>query len=160
MTDTMADTTSWQPHVTVAVIAQRDGRFLLVEETVEQGRVVYNQPAGHVEKGETLEAAAIRETMEETGWDVAITGFLGMYVYTPPHKPDTTYYRACFLANALQYHPDYQLDNGIIQCVWLTRDEIAASDKLRSPLVLKCVEDAVNGQQFPLSLIYEHPYPY
>lgn len=148
---------AWAPHVTVAVIVEKDDRFLLVEETVEAGRVVYNQPAGHVEQGETLVQAAAREALEETGWDVEPTALTGFYVYTPPHKPDVTYYRACFLATALRYREGYQLDEGIIQAVWLTRDEIALSDKLRSPLVLKCVDDAINGQRYPLSLIHESP---
>ena len=78
----------WEPHVTVAVVVERDGRFLVVEENAERGRIVYNQPAGHVEKGETLEQAAVREALEETGWDVRLTGFLGLYVYTPPFDRD------------------------------------------------------------------------
>lgn len=146
----------WAPHVTVAVVVEKEGRFLLVEETAESGRVVYNQPAGHVEQGETLIEAAVREALEETGWDVTPTALLGFYVYTPPHKPEVTYYRACFLADAVQHHPDYTLDDGILQAVWLSRDEIARSDKLRSPLVLTCVDDAIRGQRYPLSLIHEH----
>jgi len=89
----------WEPHVTVAVVIERDGRFLVVEESAEQGQLVYNQPAGHVEKGETLEQAAIREALEETGWDVTLTAFLGLYVYTPAGNRDLTYYRACFRAD-------------------------------------------------------------
>lgn len=146
----------WEPHVTVAVVVEQNGRFLLVEETAELGRVVYNQPAGHVEKGETLEAAARREALEETGWEVELTSFLGLYVYTPPFNRDLTYYRACFLARGLHHHADRPLDDGILQAVWLTREELAASDKLRSPLVLKCVEDALAGQRFPLALVHEH----
>ena len=117
---------------------------------------VLNQPAGHVEQGETLEQAAIREALEETGWDVALTAFLGLYVYTPPHKPDVTYYRACFLADAVLHHPQRALDTGILQAVWLSLEDIAASDRLRSPLVLRCVQDAIAGQRFPLQLIHEH----
>ncbi len=147
---------SWEPHVTVAVVVERDGRFLLVEEVTDRAIAVYNQPAGHVEQGETLAQAAIREALEETGWEVALTAFLGLYVYTPPHNPDLTYYRACFLADAVTHFPDRPLDDGILQAVWLTLDEIAGSDRLRSPLVLTCVQDAVAGRRFPLSLVHEH----
>lgn len=147
---------SWEPHVTVAVVVERDGRFLLVEEHAEGGRLVYNQPAGHVEKGETLEQAAVREALEETGWDVALTGFLGLYVYTPPFNRDITYYRACFLADAITHYPGRQLDDGILHAVWMTRDELADSARLRSPLVLKCVDDAIAGHCYPLVLVHEH----
>jgi len=138
--------------MTVAVVVGQtvgnDRRFLLVEERADSpgggtGRLVYNQPAGHVEKGETLEQAAVREALEETGWDVALSGFLGLYVYTPPFNRDITYYRACFLAEAVTHYPERVLDDGILQAVWMTRDELAGSDRLRSPLVLKCVDDAI-----------------
>ena len=138
---------SWEPHVTVAVVVERDGRFLLVEEMSDRSEVVINQPAGHVEQGETL---------EETGWDATLTAFLGLYVYTPPHKPDLTYYRACFLATATHHHSERPLDTGILRAVWLSPEDIAASDRLRSPLVLKCVQDALSGQRFPLALVHEH----
>ncbi|MDI1302982.1 MAG: NUDIX hydrolase [bacterium] len=151
---------SWEPHMTVAVVVEKtvdnDRRFLLVEERAELGRLVYNQPAGHVEKGETLEQAAVREALEETGWDVALSGFLGLYVYTPPFNRDITYYRACFLAEAVTHYPERALDDGILQAVWMTRDELADSDRLRSPLVLKCVDDAIAGQRYPLALVHEH----
>jgi len=147
--------------MTVAVIVARDGRFLLVEERADSPaggtrRLVYNQPAGHVEKGETLEQAAVREALEETGWDVRLTGFLGLYAYTPPFNHDITYYRACFLAEAEVHHPERSLDDGILQAVWMTRDALAGSDRLRSPLVLKCVDDALAGQCYPLALVHEH----
>lgn len=146
----------WEPHVTVAVVVERDGRFLVVEEAAEQGRVVYNQPAGHVEKGETLEQAAVREALEETGWDVRLTGFLGLYVYTPPFDTDLTYYRACYRADAVTHHPERALDDGILQAVWLSRDELASCGRLRSPLVLKCVDDAAAGVDYPLAIVHEH----
>lgn len=151
----MAENTAWEPHVTVAVVVERDGRFLVVEEEAELGRVVYNQPAGHVEKGETLEQAAVREALEETGWDVKLTAFLGLYVYTPPFNHDLTYYRACYLADGVKHHAERALDDGILRALWLTRDELAATERLRSPLVLRCVEDAIAGQRFPLALVHE-----
>lgn len=146
----------WEPHVTVAVVIERDVRFLVVEENAEQGRVVYNQPAGHVEKGETLAQAAVREALEETGWEVRLTGFLGLYVYTPAFRRELTYYRACFRAEAVTHHPERPLDEGILRAVWLTREELAASGRLRSPLVLKCVDDALAGRHYPLDLVHEH----
>lgn len=152
----MAEYTDWQPHVTVAVVVERDGRFLCVEEEAELGRVVYNQPAGHVEKGETLEAAAVREALEETAWDVKLTALLGFYVYTPPFNPNLTYYRACYLAEAVEHHPTRPLDNGILHAVWLSPDELEATGRLRSPLVLKCVQDAVAGRRYPLDMVHEH----
>lgn len=168
---------SWEPHMTVAVVvampaaisaaqaaesvATPQRRFLLVEERADSlgggaGQLVYNQPAGHVEKGETLEQAAVREALEETGWDVQLTGFLGLYVYTPPFNREITYYRACFLAEAITHHPEHVLDDGILRAVWMTREELASSDRLRSPLVLKCVDDAIAGQSYPLALVHEH----
>jgi 8-oxo-dGTP pyrophosphatase MutT (NUDIX family) len=164
---------SWEPHITVAVVVAMPDelavesmttpprRFLLVEERADSlgggaGQLVYNQPAGHVEKGETLEQAAVREALEETGWDVKLTGFLGLYVYTPPFNRDITYYRACFLAEAITHNPEHVLDDGILHAVWMTREELASSDRLRSPLVLKCVDDAIAGQCYPLALVHEH----
>ncbi|MFZ5560399.1 MAG: NUDIX hydrolase [Pseudomonadota bacterium] len=146
----------WEPHVTVAVVIERDGRFLVVEESAEQGQLVYNQPAGHVEKGETLEQAAIREALEETGWDVTLTAFLGLYVYTPACNRDLTYYRACFRADAVTHHAGRPLDDGILRTAWLSRDELASCGRLRSPLVLKCVDDALAGRHYPLGIVHEH----
>lgn len=124
---------NWQSHVTVAVIVERDGKFLLVEEDIlESHEDVFNQPAGHVEKGETLIEAAKREALEETGFDVEPTALLGLYTYSPPLKPDTTYYRVCFIAQAI-HHYERPLDEGIIRAVWLTLDELIATNRARSP---------------------------
>lgn len=148
---------NWQPHVTVAVIVERDGKFLLVEEEIlDSHDDVYNQPAGHVEHNETLIEAAKREALEETGFEVEPTALLGIYTYTPPNKPDTTYYRVCFIAKAI-HHYERPLDEGIIRAVWLTLDELVTSNRARSPLVIKCIQDYLRGQSFPLSAIYEHP---
>ena len=149
--------TAWTPHVTVATIVEKDGKFLFVEEHTEGvSHTVFNQPAGHVEAGESIIDAAIRETMEETGHEVNIDAFLGMYTYTPPMFPDRTYYRFCFLATSLKHHPDAKLDTGIIGAVWMSLDELIESARARSPLVIKAIKDAQAGQKFPLSLIYEH----
>lgn len=149
---------AWQSRVTVAVVVEQDGRFLLVEEHNENSASpVINQPAGHVEAGETLVTAAVREALEETGWAVEVTDLLGFYTYTPPHAAaDYTYYRVCFIAKALE-HYNRPLDQGIIRAVWLTLDELEATGQARSPLVTRCLRDYLAGQRFPLNLIYEHP---
>ncbi|ALH95565.1 NUDIX hydrolase [Acinetobacter equi] len=149
--------TAWTAHVTVATIVEKDGKFLFVEEYTEGvTHTVFNQPAGHVECNETLIEAAVRETLEETGYEVEIQDLLGIYTYTPPMFPDRTYYRFCFLAKETQYHPEAKLDTGIVGAVWMTLDELQISARARSPLVIKAIEDALKGQKFPLSLIFEH----
>ena len=149
---------AWQSRVTVAVVVEREGRFLLVEEDVENwDKPVFNQPAGHVEKGETLVEAARREALEETGWDVEITGLLGFYTYTPPHAVDDfTYYRVCFIARPV-HHYNQPLDEGILRAVWMTLEELEAGGHARSPLVPRCLRDYLAGKRYPLELIYEHP---
>lgn len=149
--------TAWTAHVTVATVVAKDGKFLFVEEHTEGVTyTVFNQPAGHVEAGETLMQAAVRETMEETGYEVEIQSLLGIYSYTPPMFPDRTYYRFCFLAQDITHHADATLDTDIIRVVWMTLDELEISARARSPLVTKAVKDALSGQKFPLSLVYEH----
>ena len=140
------------PHVTVATIIEDQGRFLLVEEMAD-GRAVFNQPAGHLEADESLMQAALRETLEETGWDVELTGVTGIYLYTAPSN-GVTYQRVCFAAKALRQHPAHPLDEGIIGPRWLSRDELAAlPQRWRSELVLRCIDDYLEGPQFPLTLI-------
>lgn len=146
---------SWTPHVTVATVVEQDGKFLTVEETCN-GKVVFSQPAGHVEQGESLIQAAIRETLEETGWVIAPTHFLGLYVYTSPHN-QVTYYRSCFIAQTERLDETRGLDDGIIRALWLSKTELEQNQhKLRSPIVLKCIEDYVDGKKLPLDYVYEH----
>ncbi|NNM51380.1 MAG: NUDIX hydrolase [Pseudomonadales bacterium] len=146
----------WTPHVTVATVIERDDHFLLVHEYTDQELAVYNQPAGHVEAGETLIEAALRETREETAWQVEITDLLGLYVYTPPHRHDLTYYRVCFIARPLEQLAGLSLDTGIIGAEWIPYTQLASMNNLRSPLVQRCIEDYRAGQRFPLHLIHEH----
>ena len=147
----------WMPHVTVATVVMRDGRYLLVEEYSEGiMHPVFNQPAGHVEMGESLVDAAIRETLEETGWLVKIHAFLGIYTYTPPMAPDSTYYRFCFLADTVQF-TENPLDADILRTVWMTADELALTARARSPLVLQAIHDAEVGQAYPVDMIKEFP---
>lgn len=149
--------TQWMPHVTVATVVEQHGKFLMVEESTEGlSHSVFNQPAGHVERAESLIEAAQRETMEETGYQVNICALLGIYSYTPPMFPDRTYYRFCFLGEVVEHFPEAQLDQGIIAAVWMSLDELQASARARSPLVTKAIQDALSGQRYPLALIYEH----
>lgn len=150
---------AWTPHITVATVIEKNGQYLLVEEQTE-GIVhpVFNQPAGHVECGETIAEAAIRETREETGYDVVLSHLIGIYTYTPPMFPDRTYYRFCFAANIVKQIPNAHLDADIIRTHWMSFDELLLTGQARSPLVLKAIQDAQNGQKFPLSMIHEHPF--
>jgi len=141
----------WLPRLTVATIIERDGRFLLVEEYADGEELVYNQPAGHLDEHETLAAAAIRETLEETAWEVRIDAIVGIYYWT--HPKGHTFVRTCFAGKALHHHPNQPLDQGIQRAVWLTREEIAAlGPKLRSPMVLHCIDDYLAGKRYPLEL--------
>lgn len=142
----------WQPHITVATIVEDQGRFLLVEE-LAGGQAVFNQPAGHLEANETLLQAAVRETLEETGWEVELTAVTGIYLYTAPSN-GVTYQRVCFSARPLRHLPDSPLDDGIIGPRWLTRDELLAERAhWRSELVLRCIDDYLGGEHFSLGLI-------
>ncbi|WP_111496470.1 MULTISPECIES: NUDIX hydrolase [Marinobacter] len=144
---------TWKPHATVAVVTEKDGRFLMVEER-SNGLVVFNQPAGHVEENETILEAACREALEETGWQVEPRHFLGLYTYQAP-ATGKTYYRMCFVAEALTHETD-ELDDDIIAAHWLTYEELKEqSEKLRSPLVMRCIEDYLAGRRFPLSVIID-----
>ena len=139
----------WTPRLTVATIIERDGRFLLVEEYADGDDLVYNQPAGHLDEHETLAAAAIRETLEETAWEVEVYAIVGVYYWT--HPKGETYVRTCFAGTALHHHPDQPLDHGIQRAVWLTREEIALlGPRLRSPMVLRCIDDYLTGKRYPL----------
>ena len=152
----MAYTTDiWRPHVVAATVVERDGRFLFVEESIE-GRTVINQPAGHLDPDETLPAAAARETLEETGWTVQIDHLIGIYLLAT-EIPGKTFLRFCFAATALSHDPTRKLDKEIIQPHWWDRDELAArGPQLRSPLVLRAVDDYLAGQRHPLTLLHDH----
>ncbi len=144
----------WTPHATVATLVERNGRFLMVEEWCG-GKKVLNQPAGHLEPGEQLAAAACRETLEETRWHVRISAFLGIYINTAPNG--VTYHRYCFIAEPICEQPEQLLDEGIVAAHWLTRSELLArQDELRSPLVLPAIDDYLAGRRLPLEVIYEH----
>ena len=143
----------WTAHVTVATVIERDGRFLLVEEEADEG-IVINQPAGHLDPGESLPEAALRETLEETGCEVALEGLLGMAQYTSPAN-GITYLRTTFHGRLLRELPGAELDKGILRRLWLTPAEMRAeSGRMRSPLVLASVEQYLAGHRWPLEFIY------
>jgi ADP-ribose pyrophosphatase YjhB (NUDIX family) len=141
---------NWTPHVTVAAIICQDNRFLLVEEQCFGG-IVLNQPAGHWEANETLIEAVSREVLEETAWQFLPTAITGIYTYTSVH--DTTYLRISFAGQHSQFDAHRQLDTGILRTLWLTRDEIAQVNNMRSPLVLHCIDDYLQQEHYPLSLL-------
>lgn len=142
-----------RPRVTVASVIERDGRFLVVEERPETGRLVINQPAGHLEGGETLPEAAIRETFEETGWRFTPEYLVGIYLWAHPNG-QISYLRVCFGGTVHGHEPDSPLDEGIERAIWLNRDELQAqNERLRSPLVLGVIDDYLAGQRYPLSLL-------
>ena len=142
----------WHPHVTVATLVENDGKFLFVEE-IKHGRRVLNQPAGHLEKDESLLEAAYRETLEETQWRVEILGH-AVGLYTAPAN-GVTYHRTSFFARPIAFCPEQKLDSDIEQAIWLTPDELRKRrHQLRSPLVLECLERYLDGQRYPLTMIY------
>ncbi len=140
---------------TVACVIQRSGRFLMVEEDRGDTQTVFNQPAGHIEPGEGPLAAVLREVQEETAWQVTLTGYLGLYVF---HTPEgLTFHSHGFIAT-----PDVMLsspiDSDITATHWLTLDDISAlgaAGRLRSPLVLERIENAISGRCYPLAVIHE-----
>ena len=143
---------SLRPDLTVAAIVQRDGEFLLVEERVGT-RMVFNQPAGHVERGEQLVNAVIRETLEETAWHFTPESLVGVYFWEQPDK-QRTFMRFAFAGHVTDHDSTRRLDRGIERAVWMSYDDIAArTSRLRSPMVMRCVEDYLAGQRYPMELV-------
>jgi 8-oxo-dGTP pyrophosphatase MutT (NUDIX family) len=143
----------WQPDVTVATVVVDAGRLLVVEESAG-GRLVLNQPAGHLEPDESLVEAALRETLEETGWDVRLTAFIGAYQW----KAETGrhYLRFAFAAEPVAHDPSRPLDEGIVRALWMTPAELReAEGRHRSPLVWQVVADHLAGRRHPLSMLQQ-----
>ena len=147
----------WQPDVTVATVVVDGGRLLMVEESVG-GQLVLNQPAGHLEPDESLIDAALRETREETGWDVRLTAFVGAYQWKAPVQADGSggrhYLRFVFAGQPVSHDPGRRLDEGIVRTLWLTPAELKAEHaRHRSPLVWQAAADFLAGRRHPLDLL-------
>jgi len=142
----------WRPSVTVAAVIERDGRFLLVEEEAG-GRLVLNQPAGHLDPGESLIEACARETLEETAHRFAPSALVGIYrwIYAPE---DVTFFRFAFAGTVHGVEQGRPLDKEIRALHWMTPAEIRArAGDHRSPLLLQCVDDYLAGRRYPLDVL-------
>ena len=148
----------WQPDVTVATVVVRDGRLLMVEERA-QGKLVFNQPAGHLEPDESLSEAALRETREETGWEVKLTAFIGAYQWKAASADGSEgrhYLRFAFAAEPVRHDAARELDEGIVQALWMTPAELQEQHgRHRSPLVWQVVQDYLAGRRSPLSMLQQ-----
>lgn len=143
----------WCPHVTVACVVADADRFLMVEEDI-RGTRRFNQPAGHLEPHETLQDAALRETLEETGWDIALDCLIGVQQWHSPVH-DHQIVRFAFAGHPIKHHPERKLDTGIVRALWMSHAEISAlGERLRSPLVLTTLDDWLAGQRLPLSTLH------
>jgi len=141
----------WKPDVTVAAVIERSGRFLLVEERI-RGHLVLNQPAGHLEDGEALLDAVIRETLEETAWQFTPEALLGIYQWRSPRAHTTL--RIAFSGSVHAYDAARPLDPPIVTTHWLAHEEIVQrAARLRTPLVLRCIEDYLGGRRLPLDAL-------
>ncbi len=145
----------WKPNVTVAAVVERDGNFLLVEEQTAEG-IRYNQPAGHLDEGESLIEAVIRETLEESAWRFKPTALVGVYQH---HQAGSgiTYLRFAFTGELSGHEAGRKLDTGILRALWMPVAEIRTSRaKHRSPLLMQCVDDYLAGQRHPLALLHHY----
>lgn len=142
----------WKPNVTVAAVVERAGRFLVVEEETADG-LRFNQPAGHLDDGESLLAATVRETLEETAHHFTPEFLVGIYQWPRP-QGDVTYLRFAFGGSVADEVADRALDSGIVRAVWMTPAELHATrERHRSPLIIQCVDDWLAGRRFGLELI-------
>jgi 8-oxo-dGTP pyrophosphatase MutT (NUDIX family) len=150
----------WRPSVTVAAVIERDGRFLMIEEETSEGLRI-NNPAGHLDPGETPAEGCAREALEETAWHFRATHLLGVYISRFQRSTtgeDITYLRFAFTGELGQEEKGRALDHGIVRTLWMTPEELrATADRHRSPLVLKCLEDYLAGVRYPLSAVYSDP---
>ena len=157
-------TPRWKPSVTVAAVMERDGRYLLIEEHTPEG-LRLNNPAGHLEPGESLVQACAREALEETAHAFNPDALVGIYLArfqrptaTDPAEQDISYLRFAFTGTVGAQQADRALDDGIVRVCWLSVEEVRASvEQHRSPLVLQCIEDHARRQRHPLTLLHTHP---
>lgn len=150
----------WKPHATVAAIIERDNQFLMVEELVHNKRV-YNQPAGHLDPNESLLDAVVRETREETAWLFEPEALVGIYLWNKDqdddidNNPNETFLRFAYCGQCSDFNQDQKLDEGIEAALWMSKKELEERfDKLRSPLVLRCIEDYLAGFRYPLDMTH------
>jgi len=142
----------WKPHATVAAVIEQDGRFLMVEEKSE-GRIVLNQPAGHLDPDESLIEAVIRETREETAWRFQPQAITGIYRWKQPNT-ERTFLRVTFCGQVDDLRSEQALDKGIIRALWMSREQlIEYQQQLRSPLVMRCIDDYLSNTRYPLELL-------
>jgi len=142
----------WKPNVTVASIIEVDGKFLMVEEESASGPVL-NQPAGHLEPNESMQCAVIRETLEETGHAFTPSAVVGSYLWRNQEN-ETTYFRTTFCGNVCLETVKDTLDDGIIQAIWMSLDDIKKNQRrLRSPVILESINDYLSGKTYPLDII-------
>ena len=143
---------SWVPHITVASIIKKNNEYLFVEEYINDKKVL-NQPAGHLEEHETLEEGCIRETLEETAYDLEVDYLIGIYQERKKNSLDM-WLRFCFKCNILEEHVDRSLDKNILRKLWLPKKELTSSNFLyRSDMVLKCIEDYEKGVKYPKEIL-------
>ena len=143
---------SWVPHITVASIIEKNNEYLFVEEYINDKKVL-NQPAGHLEEHETLEEGCIRETLEETAYDVEVDYLVGIYQERKKNSIDM-WLRFCFKCNIIEEHVDRNLDKNILRKLWLPKKELTSSGFLyRSDMVLKCIEDYEKGVKYPKEIL-------
>ena len=152
--------TRWKPSATVAAIIERDGRYLLVEEHTPEG-LRLNNPAGHLDPGESPEQGVAREALEETAFQFTPTALVGIYLsrfQRPATGEDITYLRFAFCGELGAFDAQRTLDTGIVRTLWMTPEELRASvDRHRSPLVMRCIDDHLAGQRFPLNTVHTDP---
>ena len=142
----------WNPEVTVAAIVEKDGRFLMIEERAG-GRLVLNQPAGHLEDRETLLEAVIRETREETAWRFHPEALVGVYLWRNP-VDERSFLRFAFCGRVDDHQPTLPLDIGIVRTAWMSHDQLLAqTPRLRSPMVMRCLDDYLRGSRQPLESV-------
>ena len=158
--NTFLPMSDWKPSVTVAAVIARDGRFLMIEEQTREG-LRLNQPAGHLDPGETLLQAVRREALEETAWHVEPHACVGIYMSRYMNEAagiDSTYLRFAFECQVLEEAVGRKLDDGIIRALWLSRDEVHQRTQMhRSPLVMRTIDDYLAGIRYPLQMIFTHP---
>ncbi len=143
---------AWKPDITVAAVIEDAGRFLIVEERINN-HLVFNQPAGHVESGESIQDAVVREVREETAWAFLPEAFLGVYLWSNPANGRATL-RFAFSGRVADHDPSQRLDHAIVRTHWLSRAQlIERAPRLRSPLVLRCLDDYLNGRRLPLDAV-------